>query len=80
MSFYFDTTIRGKKRTVCVTHYSLPKPLRITGSGMGDADPPEPEEFEYHLVNSQITLTEEEDAQVLEDYKTMVEGLNRGYD
>jgi hypothetical protein len=32
-----------------VTHYRAPCPLRVTGSGMGDAEPPEQEEFEFCL-------------------------------
>lgn len=32
-----------------VTYYSPPCPMRITGTGFGDADPPEDEEFEFFL-------------------------------
>ena len=42
-------SINGIPTRVVVDFYAPPRPMRITGSGFGDADPPEPEEIEWHL-------------------------------
>lgn len=45
----FKTTVQGEDCYCNVTWYSAERPMVITGSGFGDAEPPEPEEFEYSL-------------------------------
>ena len=46
------TTIRGGLPVVArATHYSAGRPMRITGMGFGDAEPPEPEELEIELAD-----------------------------
>ena len=43
----FETQVRGVKCFCEVTEYSPEVPMVITGTGFGDAEPPEPEEFEF---------------------------------
>lgn len=57
-----------------VTHYHAPCPMRITGSGFGDADPPEEEEFDFFLqdYNGNIQerlITPEVEAAALATFK-----------
>lgn len=47
MSTRFETTVAGVRCICEVTHYSAEVPMRVTGSGFGDAEAPEPEEFEF---------------------------------
>ena len=47
----FQTKVCGIPCTVVVTLYRKAVPMRIYGSGMGDCDPPEPEEFEFQLLD-----------------------------
>lgn len=48
----FETKVHGIPCLCSVTHYSPEVPMRITGSGMGDADPPQGEEFEFEILDS----------------------------
>ena len=43
----FETRVAGIPCQCLVTHYSPELPMKITGTGYGDAEPPEPEEFEF---------------------------------
>lgn len=43
----FETSIQGIRCRCEVTHYAAEVPMAITGSGFGDAEPPEPEEFDF---------------------------------
>lgn len=60
-----------------VTYYNAPCPMRITGTGFGDAEPPEEEEIDFHLVDdddnklTNIEITGEMEEQVLKEYKTI---------
>lgn len=45
----FETTVRGIKCYCEVTEYSPEVEMTITGSGFGDCEPPEPEEF-YFII------------------------------
>lgn len=47
MSTRFETTVAGVRCICEVTHYSAAVPMVVTGSGFGDAEEGEPEEFEY---------------------------------
>lgn len=47
----FPTHVAGIPCQCEVLHYSTAKPMRITGSGYGDAEPPEDEEFEFRLLD-----------------------------
>lgn len=48
--------------------------MRITGSGYGDADPPEPDEIEFFLkdadgvLHDDIAALPETEAQILQEY------------
>lgn len=45
----FNTAIDDIKCTCVVTYYAPGAPMRVTGWGFGDAEPPAPEEFEFEL-------------------------------
>lgn len=45
----FETTVRGIKCYCEVTEYTPEVDMVITGTGFGDAEPPEPEEF-YFII------------------------------
>ena len=47
----FESRVAGIPCQIEVTHYSPELPMRITGSGYGDADPPEPEEFLFTVLD-----------------------------
>ena len=47
----FPTRINGIPCQCEVLTYRKAVPIRIWGSGMGDCDPPEPEEFEFQLLD-----------------------------
>ncbi|MBR9770008.1 MAG: hypothetical protein GYB54_02630 [Gammaproteobacteria bacterium] len=46
----FVTQVAGIPCRCEVTFYSKPAPMRITGWGFGDAEPPETGEFEYQIL------------------------------
>lgn len=43
----FETSVQGVRCRCEVTHYAAEVPMAVTGSGFGDAEAPEPEEFEF---------------------------------
>lgn len=47
----FESRVAGIPCQIEVTHYSEDRPMRVTGSGFGDADPPEPEEFLFTVLD-----------------------------
>lgn len=47
----FETRVNGIPCLCEVTHYLPGSPLQITGSGMGDAEPPIHPEFEFRLLD-----------------------------
>lgn len=47
MSTQFETKVAGVRCICVVTHYSAEVPAVVTGTGFGDAEEGEPEEFEY---------------------------------
>ncbi|MGQ7249559.1 hypothetical protein ACUN9Y_19775 [Halomonas sp. V046] len=47
----FVTQVAGIPCRCEVTFYSRPAPMRVTGSGFGDAEPPEAGEFEYRILD-----------------------------
>lgn len=46
-----DTTINGIPCQIRVISYRPGSPMRITGWGFGDAEPPEPEEIEWEVLD-----------------------------
>lgn len=77
----FQTTIAGIPCQCEVLWYQAAEPMRITGSGFGDADPPEPEEFVFRLLDRrgrpapwlERKLTEAETDRLLREYKELIE-------
>ncbi len=47
----FDSRINGIPCKIEVTDYQPYIPMRVTGPGFGDADPPEDEYFEYNVLD-----------------------------
>jgi len=47
----FDTTVAGIPCQCLVYQYQEELPMLVTGSGFGDAEPPEPEIFEYRILD-----------------------------
>lgn len=86
MEFY--TKVCGIPCTVKVTTYHKAVPMRIWGSGMGDCDPPEPEEFEFQLFDRkgyraawlEAKLTDAVEHQIYEDFQQYLEQLNQKED
>ena len=81
----FQTKVCGIPCTVVVTLYRKAVPMRIYGSGMGDCDPPEPEEFEFHLLDRkgysaqwlEVKLTPADEQQIYEAFQIYLENLNQ---
>lgn len=47
----FAHNINGTPCLIKVIHYSAACPMRITGTGFGDVEPPEDEEFEFDVLD-----------------------------
>jgi hypothetical protein len=47
----FDTQIRGIPCQCEVINYSAGRPMKIYGTGFGDAHPPEPPEFKFNILD-----------------------------
>lgn len=68
------TYIDDEEVLIEVTYYAAPKPMRITGSGFGDCDPPEPVEFEYKVLHPdgtpwpELDVSEEDDERIFEEF------------
>lgn len=75
----FSSTIQGIPCLVNVIRYTPFKPMLITGLGMGDCLPPEPEEFEYEILDRkgykaswlEKKITPDIEQEILEDYLIM---------
>lgn len=48
----FNTRVNNIPCRCRVTNYEPAAPMRITGSGTGDCDPPEPAQFDFELLDS----------------------------
>lgn len=76
----FSTRINSIPCKCRVDHYSPAVPMRVYGSGMGDADPPEPAEFAYTILDRtgreapwlQKYVTDSVDARLFEEYEVAV--------
>ena len=72
----FHTHVAGIPCQCLVFTYEEAIPMRITGTGYGDAEPPEPEVFEFRLLDRkgypakwlEAMLTPNIESQLLEDY------------
>jgi len=47
----FDTRVNGVPCKCSVVNYSKEVPMKVYGPGMGDCHPPEPEEFEFEILD-----------------------------
>jgi hypothetical protein len=75
----FHTRVSGIPCQCLVYSYEEAIPMRITGTGYGDAEPPEPEVFEFHLMDrkgypanwleSKLTLNDHD--RLLKEYLTL---------
>ena len=83
----FRTKIANIPCKCRVIHYSPYKPMRVFGTGMGDATPSEPEEFYYQILDRKgypaawlaKKLTSEDDSRLLEEYQLERIGERFGY-
>lgn len=50
----FKSTIAGIPCNIEVTWYKEAVPMRVTGTGFGDAEPPEPLEIEFNVLDRQL--------------------------
>jgi hypothetical protein len=77
-----ETEVRGIPCGIVVDSYTAPRPAYIgkfPGAGFGDAEPPEPEEIEWHLVDRKgyradwlESKLNEQDERDIEDYLAQV--------
>lgn len=80
----FGTRIAGIPCQIGVTWYSEERPMLITGWGFGDAEAPEPEEFEYIVLDHKgypaswlaDKLTDDDRERILNEYKQYRRDLN----
>jgi len=84
---FFETKVDGIPCRCEVESYSPSTPMIITGSGFGDATPPEPEEFCFELLDDQgnpIPELEEINSydmeRLIHEYKAKLEDDFYGYD
>ncbi len=49
----FDTKVAGIPCQCLVYEYQVERPMRITGTGYGDAEPPEPGVFNFRILDRQ---------------------------
>ena len=81
----FPTKVCGIPCSVQVTVYRKAVPMRVWGSGMGDCDPPEPEEFEFRLLDRkgyparwlERKLTPALEQKIFEDFQNYLDSLNQ---
>ena len=84
----FHSKVCGIPCIVKVITYRKAVPVKIWGSGMGDCDPPEPEEFEFQLLDRkgysaawlESKLTPADEQRIYEDFHTHLEELNQKED
>lgn len=73
----FATTVQGMQLLCTVTHFARGCHMKVTGSGYGDADPPEPDEIEFFLKDADGVLHDDiaslpaTEAQILDEYKRL---------
>lgn len=75
----FSYQLDGVEVVIDVFHYQPACPMRITGTGFGDADPPEPEEFEFDVLDTACLpwsemaekIDDAEEAKLLAYYKKL---------
>jgi len=75
----FDTYVADIPCKCEVVLYTGYAPMRITGTGFGDADPPEEEEFEFEILDRtghrarwlESKINESDEMRLLREYKEL---------
>ena len=73
----FSYTLNGVSVVIDVYHYRAPCPMRITGTGFGDAVAPEEEEFEFSILGEDclpyhdVEFSPSDEAKLLAYYKKL---------
>lgn len=75
----FSSTIAGIPCKIEVIWFKPAVPMRITGSGFGDADPPEDQEFDFEVLDKHCRpapwlankCTKADEARIEEEYLIM---------
>ena len=73
----FTTKINGIPCLCEVTFHQKASPMRITGTGFGDAEPPELEDIEYQILDRRgrpapwlaKKLPQDDDVRLMDEYK-----------
>ena len=83
----FDTKVAGIPCQCKVIGYSPYREMKVYGSGMGDCHPPEPEDFDFEILDRkgyrakwlEAKMTKKDQRQVLEDFHIENDGERYGY-
>lgn len=83
----FETKVAGIPCLCEVVHHAKPEPMRITGSGFGDADAPVLEDIEFEILDSRgrpapwlaRKLTQADDRRLMEEFNLQQMGERYGY-
>ena len=83
----FETRVSGIPCICRVVDWTPYREMRVYGPGMGDCDPPEPEEFEYEILDSrgrkaswlEKKLTKDDKPRLLEEFHIERMGERYGY-
>ena len=83
----FDTRISGIPCQINVRSFTPYAPMCITGSGFGDADPPENEELEYEVLDRkgyrakwlESKITPNDNERIYEEFHLQMVGERYGY-
>lgn len=83
----FQTKVAGIPCKCQVIGYSMGSPMRITGTGFGDAEPPEPEDFEFTLLDRKgypapwlaKKITPADESRLLKEFHLEQTGQRYGY-
>lgn len=83
----FTTKIAGIPCKCEVLYHVKPEPMRITGSGYGDAEPPVLEDIEFEILDRRgrkapwlaRKLTQADDYRLMEEFNLIQQGERYGY-
>ena len=83
----FTTKIAGIPCQCEVIFHTKPEPMRITGSGFGDAEPPVLEDIEFEILDRRgrkapwlaRKLTQADDYRLMEEFNLIQQGERYGY-
>ena len=83
----FTTKIDGIPCQCEVIYHVKPEPMRITGSGYGDAEPPVLEDIEFEILDRRgrkapwlaRKLTQADDYRLMEEFNLIQQGERYGY-